>query len=124
MIKKLLSVFLILAFMSSFQPAVSAITDTLIFMEEKVGGYDRSLFKHWIDDDKDGCNTRQEVLIEEAIVKPKIGKKCVLSGGTWLSSYDNKTVKGSGSTLDVDHMVPLAEAWCQAQEDQVHSNIL
>jgi hypothetical protein len=93
MIKKFLSIFLVLAFISPVQPALSANTDTLIFMEEKVGGYDRSLFKHWIDEDRDGCNTRQEVLIEEALVKPKIGKRCVLSGGTWISSYDNKTVK-------------------------------
>ena len=109
--KKLLPLILILGFMFPIQPASAGNTDTLSFMEEKVGGYDRSLFKHWIDADKNGCNTRQEVLIEEAIVKPKIGKKCVLSGGTWISSYDNKTIKGSGSTLDVDHTVPLAEAW-------------
>ena len=109
--KKLLPLILILGFMFPIQSASAGNTDTLSFMEEKVGGYDRSLFKHWIDDDRDGCDTRKEVLIEEAIVKPKIGKKCVLSGGTWLSSFDNKTIKGSGSTLDVDHMVPLAEAW-------------
>lgn len=109
--KKFLPIILILGFLFPIQPVYAGNTDTLSFMEEKVGGYDRSLFKHWIDADKNGCDTRQEVLIEEAIVKPKIGKKCVLSGGTWLSSYDNKTVKGSGSTLDVDHMVPLAEAW-------------
>lgn len=29
-------------------------------------GYDRDLFKHWIDEDKDVCSTRQEVLIAEA----------------------------------------------------------
>ena len=109
--KKLLPLILILGFMFPIQPAYASDTDGISFMEEKVGGYDRSLFNHWIDADKNGCNTRQEVLIEEAIVKPKVGKKCVLSGGTWLSSYDNKTIKGSGSTLDVDHMVPLAEAW-------------
>ena len=111
MIKRLLPFLLVFGLVIPIQPALAGDTDTLSFAEEKIGGYDRSLFKHWIDEDKDGCNTRQEVLIEEAIVKPKIGKKCVLSGGTWLSSYDNKTVKGSGSTLDVDHMVPLAEAW-------------
>jgi hypothetical protein len=109
--KKALIFFVILGCVLPTQPVYAGNTDTLSFMEEKVGGYDRSLFKHWIDDDKDGCDTRKEVLIEEAIVKPKIGKKCVLSGGIWLSSYDNKTIKGSGSTLDVDHMVPLAEAW-------------
>ena len=37
-------------------------------------GYDRALFKLWIDADKNGCDTRAEVLIKEATVKPKIGK--------------------------------------------------
>jgi hypothetical protein len=77
---------------------------------EREGGYDRKLFKHWIDADKNGCDTRKEVLIAEAIVKPKKGPKCVLTGGRWISAYDGKTfTKDSG--LDVDHMVPLAEAW-------------
>jgi hypothetical protein len=49
-------------------------------------------------------------LIAEAIVKTKKGPKCVLTGGRWISAYDGKTfTKDSG--LDVDHMVPLAEAW-------------
>ena len=82
----------------------------LTIAEDKLTGYDRSLFKHWIDADKDGCDTRAEVLIEEAIVKPKIGPKCKLTGGKWLSVYDGKTVTNS-SLLDIDHVVPLAEAW-------------
>ena len=73
-------------------------------------GYNRALFKLWIDEDKDGCNTRAEVLIEEAIVKPKIGKKCALTGGKWLSPYDEKTTT-KANDLDIDHLVPLAEAW-------------
>jgi hypothetical protein len=77
---------------------------------DKESGYDRSLFKHWIDADKNGCDTRVEVLISEAVVKPKIGKKCKLTGGKWLSAYDNKSVTNA-SQLDVDHLVPLAEAW-------------
>jgi len=78
--------------------------------DDKVTGYNRSAFKHWIDDDRDGCNTRAEVLIEEAIIKPKIGPKCKLTGGKWLSAYDGKIITNA-SQLDVDHMVPLAEAW-------------
>jgi len=77
---------------------------------DNLEGYDRTLFKHWIDADKDGCDTRAEVLIEEAILKPKIGPKCKLTGGKWISAYDGKTITNS-SLLDVDHMVPLAEAW-------------
>ena len=78
--------------------------------EDKATGYNRSAFKHWIDADKDGCNARAEVLIEEAVVKPKIGAKCKLTGGKWFSAYDGKTITNA-SLLDVDHMVPLAEAW-------------
>jgi hypothetical protein len=64
----------------------------------------------WIDADSDGCNTREEVLIEEAVIKPKIGNSCTLTGGTWLSPYDGvRTTKAS--SLDIDHLVPLSEAW-------------
>jgi len=73
-------------------------------------GYDRDLFNHWVDEDKNGCNTRSEVLISEAIVKPKVDKKCKITGGKWLSAYDKKSVFNA-SQLDVDHLVPLAEAW-------------
>jgi hypothetical protein len=72
--------------------------------------YSRGFFKHWIDSDKDGCDTRKEVLIAEAIVKPKVSKKCAISGGLWRSTYDGFTVRDA-SKLDVDHIVPLKEAW-------------
>ena len=77
---------------------------------DQIGGYSRNLFKHWIDVDKDGCNTRYEVLIAEAIVKPKVGAGCYLTGGKWRSPYDGK-VFTNPTGLDIDHMVPLAEAW-------------
>ena len=109
--QRFLRLILTLVLISPITPANSDETDFIQYAEEYVGGYDRKLFKHWVDADKNGCDTRKEVLIAEATIKPKIGAKCVLSGGTWLSSYDNKIVKGSGSGLDVDHMVPLAEAW-------------
>ena len=51
------------------------------------------------------------MLIAEAVVAPIIGSGCSLSGGEWLSRYDGKTTSGNGSSFDVDHMVPLAEAW-------------
>ncbi len=82
----------------------------LVVAEDRTTGYNRALFKHWIDTDKDGCDTRAEVLIEEAITKPKVGAKCKLTGGKWISSYDGKTITNA-SLLDIDHMVPLAEAW-------------
>ena len=89
---------------------VARANSTLVIAPDSQVTYSRALFKHWIDEDKDGCNTRAEVLIEEATVKPKVGKKCALTGGSWLSPYDNKVQK-KASSLDIDHLVPLAEAW-------------
>jgi hypothetical protein len=73
-------------------------------------GYSRDLFKHWVDADGDGCDTRAEVLIEEADDAPTVGSSCSLSGGRWYSYYDGVS-QTSASSLDIDHMVPLAEAW-------------
>jgi hypothetical protein len=88
----------------------SASSLSLITAPDYEGTYSRSAFKHWIDEDKNGCNTRSEVLIRDAIVKPKVGKNCVLIGGKWRSQYD-KLVTTNPSALDIDHLVPLAEAW-------------
>ncbi|MEU7736481.1 HNH endonuclease family protein [Streptomyces griseus] len=80
--------------------------------EENRTGYTRSSFKHWNSGDNasDGCNTRNEVLLAEAVVAPTVGAGCKLTGGTWVSYYDGQEVTNAGS-LDIDHMVPLAEAW-------------
>jgi hypothetical protein len=108
--RKIIAMFLALGFLLPVEPALASDEIQIRTAAERVGGYDRNLFKHWIDADKNGCDTRKEVLIAEAIVKPKKGPKCVLSGGKWISPYDGKSfTKDSG--LDVDHVVPLAEAW-------------
>lgn len=73
-------------------------------------GYERDSFHLWVDADKDGCDTRKEVLIAEAVKAPEQGARCALSGGEWLSYYDEVTVNAA-TKLDIDHVVPLAEAW-------------
>jgi hypothetical protein len=78
--------------------------------DEHRAGYLRALFPHWIDADGNGCNTRQEVLIDEAIAAPAVGIGCSLSGGTWRSLYDGQVITDP-SALDIDHVVALAEAW-------------
>ena len=90
---------------------VHGLLDALTVAAETSGGYDRDLFRHWVDADGNGCDARREVLIAEAVVAPSVGSRCSLSGGEWLSRYDGKTTSGNGSSFDVDHMVPLAEAW-------------
>ncbi|MGW3382005.1 HNH endonuclease family protein [Streptomyces albogriseolus] len=79
---------------------------------ESRDGYARDSFRHWNsgDDPEDGCNTRGEVLLSEAVEPPTVGPRCRLSGGRWWSYYDQVWVT-SASGLDIDHMVPLAESW-------------
>ncbi|MEW1671568.1 HNH endonuclease family protein [Streptomyces albidoflavus] len=91
---------------------IEAAVAALESADESRTGYSRSSFKHWTagDNPTDGCNTRQEVLIAEATIAPEVGSRCTITGGTWFSYYDEVTVEGARG-LDIDHMVPLAEAW-------------
>ena len=84
--------------------------ESLSVAGESRTGYKRTLFKHWIDADGDTCNTRYEVLIAEAVRKPRVTTGCRLIGGRWVSAYDGVQTT-SPSALDIDHVVPLAEAW-------------
>jgi len=90
-------------------PLTTAVADLPVAAEVRTG-YSRDLFPHWIDADGDGCSTRNEVLISEADDPVTVGSGCALSGGRWFSYYDGVSQTVS-SNLDIDHMVPLAEAW-------------
>jgi hypothetical protein len=92
----------------SYKDATAAL-NTLKVADEVRTGYKRTLFKHWTSAGN-GCDSRKAVIISEALVKPKVESGCKLVGGEWLSIYDNVKVTDAGK-LDVDHMVPLAEAW-------------
>ena len=76
----------------------------MVAPERNAGTYDRGLFRHWIDADRDGCNTRCEVLEAE--------RRSDLPGlaSGWESMYDGYTTDDSDE-LEIDHVVALAEAW-------------
>ncbi|MEU7736581.1 HNH endonuclease family protein [Streptomyces griseus] len=90
-------------------PLADAIQELPLAAESREG-YQRTSFKHWVDEDKDSCNTRMEVLIAESRVQPTIEGACKVTAGEWYSYYDGVTLEAPGG-LDIDHMVPLAEAW-------------
>ncbi|MFB7495116.1 HNH endonuclease family protein [Streptomyces sp. NPDC056161] len=91
---------------------MTAAVQILPLAAEARDGYQRTSFKHWNAgaNPSDGCNTRAEVLIAEAVEPPEVLPGCKLSGGRWWSYYDARWIT-SASALDIDHMVPLAEAW-------------
>ncbi|MBP5939890.1 HNH endonuclease family protein [Streptomyces acidiscabies] len=71
-------------------------------------GYDRDLFPHWITI-SGTCNTRETVLKRDGsgVVTDSA---CASTSGSWYSPYDGATWTAA-SDLDIDHLVPLAEAW-------------
>ena len=87
-------------------PLTTAIGSLTVATEVRTG-YLRSKFKHWVDADGDGCSTRLEVLDIESETSVTCSN---LAGGRWFSYYDRVSWTDSGR-VDIDHMVPLAEAW-------------
>lgn len=79
--------------------------------EETSVKYDRDRFKHWIDADGNGCNTRYEVLIRDAVWANTSDNPCYLNAGEWISPYDGLHHSEWTNGLQIDHVVPLSEAW-------------
>ncbi|MCV2395901.1 DUF4214 domain-containing protein [Actinotalea sp. M2MS4P-6] len=90
---------------------VASLLELLWIEPENTSAYDRSYFHHWIDANHDGCDTRQEVLKAEALNGTvPVGGGCPVTSGFWYSYYD-RTTTIVPADLDIDHMVPLSEAW-------------
>ena len=89
----------------------SSVLAAVPVLPEYSGGYERSDFgSGWIDADGDGCDTRREVLISESLSPVEVGSACSIAGGSWLSPYSSQRINEAGA-LDIDHVVPLKEAW-------------
>jgi hypothetical protein len=78
--------------------------------EAHAASYARSRFTLWIDADHDGEDTRAEVLKAESRVRVTESAHHVVRRGRWVSPYDEQRFT-SASGLDIDHLVPLEEAW-------------
>ncbi|HEV7626977.1 MAG TPA: HNH endonuclease family protein [Streptomyces sp.] len=76
--------------------------------EGSMDGYDREKFPHW-SDQGDSCDTRETVLKRDG-TGVETGSDCSATSGSWASPYDDGTWTNP-SDVDIDHMVPLAEAW-------------
>ena len=73
--------------------------------------YDRGEWKHWVDEDGDCQDARQEVLIAESLVEVTYedDRQCRVEWGRWWAPHLGHHLENPAH-LDVDHHVPLRNA--------------
>ncbi|MDE2698253.1 MAG: HNH endonuclease [Gemmatimonadota bacterium] len=92
--------------------------------------YDRDLYKHWVDEDKDCQDARQEVLVAESTIPVTLDSSgCKVLSGRWECPYTGR-VFTDPKRLDIDHYVPLAEVhrsggnvWAAAQRESYANDL-
>jgi len=87
------------------QAQLNALT---VAAQGSMSGYSRDLFPHWITI-SGSCNTRETVLKRDG-TSVVVNSSCAAISGRWYSPYDGATWFAA-SDVDIDHVVPLAEAW-------------
>lgn len=92
--------------------------DTLTVSEQAdAPGYDADLFGWRNDTDRNGCDTRNDVLrrdLDTVEVKPNT-RGCVVASGVLPSPYSGEAVQfvagDDGGDVDIDHVVARENAW-------------
>ncbi len=80
-------------------------------MSGDMPAYDRDEWRHWIDEDEDCQDTRQEALVAESVspVEYTDSDQCRVTSGEWVDPYSG-VLYADPSDLQIDHLVPLANA--------------
>lgn len=92
----------------STSTALSELAALRVASEGSMTGYSRDKFPHWITI-SGACNTRETVLKRDG-ANVVTDSSCAATSGRWYSPYDGATWT-LASDVDIDHVVPLAEAW-------------
>ena len=81
-----------------------------------MGGYSREEFEHWSDATEFGwesvegsCDAREAALIRDG-KQVEVVEGCEVESGRWLDPYTTTTYTDP-LDIDIDHVVPLANAW-------------
>jgi hypothetical protein len=90
-------------------PAAELLESLAVAPETGPAGYDRDRFGAGWRTGSDGCDTRDRVLAAESVTLVS-REGCTIVAGEWVSAWDGARVLDPAA-LDVDHLVPLAEAW-------------
>ena len=92
----------------SASTAATQLASLTVKTEGSSDGYSRDKFPHWINQ-SGTCDTREEVLKRDGS-GVTVDSSCQPTAGRWYSVYDSTWVEDS-SGVDIDHIVPLSEAW-------------
>jgi 5-methylcytosine-specific restriction endonuclease McrA len=94
----------------------AGLDDLRVSQPGSMSGYSRENFPHWSnaaefgwDPPQESCDVRDAALIrdgDDVVVE----SGCYVESGSWLDPYTNTTFTDP-SDLDIDHVVPLANAW-------------
>lgn len=88
--------------------ARSYLASLTVTTEHSRTGYSRDLFPHWITI-SGSCDTRETILKRDGS-SVVTNSSCSATSGSWYSPYDGATWSAA-SDVDIDHLIPLAEAW-------------
>ncbi len=90
------------------EAARTALNGLKVAAQGSMAGYSRAKFAHW-SSQGDNCDTREMVLQRDGSDVQR-DDECRAVSGKWVSVYENKTFTVAAD-LDIDHTVPLANAW-------------
>lgn len=102
----------------SEQAARSQLAELRVAPAGSMDGYSREQFPHWSTVAGE-CDTREAVLARDGS-QVRRDSDCDATSGSWYSPYDGATWPQS-SDVDIDHIVPLAEAWRSGADDWTES---
>ncbi|SHG87466.1 HNH endonuclease family protein [Geodermatophilus nigrescens] len=82
-------------------------------------GYERDEFGDgWVDTDRNGCDTRNDVLARDLTGETFVSgsRDCVVATGTLDDPYSGRTIafrrgEGTSEAVQIDHVVALSDAW-------------
>ncbi|PWV54863.1 MULTISPECIES: HNH endonuclease family protein [Nocardiopsis] len=92
----------------STSAAQSQLNGLTVRAKNNGAGYDRSLFPHWVIISSP-CDARETVLRRDGHTV-QVDGNCQPTSGRWSSEYDGVWTDNA-SSFDIDHMVPLYDAW-------------
>ena len=95
-------------------PAATPTTTLVITVAEipaNIPEYDRDEWRHWVDEDGDCQDARQEVLISESLMEVtyESDRQCRVATGRWWAPHLRHHLENPRH-LDLDHHVPLKNA--------------